>query len=249
MADSADLGRSPVGAPDRWLRGAAPGLRVAAAAAAPPGTPLRDRLPEITLGVRSWSAAQAAAREPRLDGFVAHWIWTSSRGLVPADMLPKLEARLFALARRERLLLAEQRAIRSALAVRGIASLPYRGPSLAGRLYEPSFLRYSRDLDILVPPERVDEAIRSLEADYEAIREHAEGGSEDETEHHQLIHHRESGVLVEVHGSLAPARWGLATDALVGPPGTWPPADAGPEDGWSLPRLLPVVAAHGVRHG
>ncbi|MEP6474231.1 MAG: nucleotidyltransferase family protein, partial [Gemmatimonadota bacterium] len=165
------------------------------AVSSPAAADRSGRIRRAAAGISDWDAAMAAAREHRLDGFLADALWTSARDQVPASLQPQLAARLtsLALAFGQQLNLLNE--IRTTLALAHIPSLPYKGPTLAMQLYARPFLRPARDLDVFVPPDRLTEAIQLLASGFQT-----EGpvGVKRELEHHRELRHRASGLLVEL---------------------------------------------------
>jgi len=138
----------------------------------------------------------------------------------------------------------------------GIPSIVLKGPVLADLLYKDLSARTSKDLDVLVPAERIQEAHNILlglgfRCDDSALPAVISGDVKkwDRTDHHISYSHNKSNVQVELHWRLNPdddceplfdELWGRKQISSVACNPTWV---LGNED------LFCYLITHGARHG
>jgi len=118
-------------------------------------------LPQRVLGDGDWAALLAATRAQRLTGFLAAAVADGAFPTTDDQYTDAAEAHLAAMAlvlRLERLLLnvAEQ------FAIAGIDMRVLKGSAVAHRFYPDPSLRSFNDVDVLVPSDAFDEAVRVL---------------------------------------------------------------------------------------
>ncbi|MDG0814414.1 nucleotidyltransferase domain-containing protein [Cohnella rhizosphaerae] len=149
-------------------------------------------------------------------------------------------------------LAAEMSRISACLASGGIRAIVLKGPLLAQDLYGDLSRRTSKDLDVLVPAEKLDE-VRSLLAElgYECEREQLPNvlNGWKWRHHHVSFLHPSHSLQIEIHWRLAPGPgrepdfdelWSRRREHSFG---SAPVAYLGPED-----QFLYLVH-HGARHG
>jgi hypothetical protein len=149
--------------------------------------------------------------------------------VVPAAILDTLRLRFQRNALRSVLLVIELRRLLGLFAGRGIAAVPFKGPTLAAVAYGDVTLRHYLDLDILVPRSEVLAATRVLESEgyrpslrLTATQHAAFLGSHCE---YILVRERD-GVCVELHWEIVPGEFGVSMK-------TW--------DLWSRVRSIPLL--------
>ncbi|MDH3603867.1 MAG: nucleotidyltransferase family protein, partial [Candidatus Tectomicrobia bacterium] len=134
-----------------------------------------------------------------------------------------------------------------------IQAIPYKGPAVAVALYGNILLRQYSDLDIIVAPERRDQAKALLYArGYELWTEmtDAQHAAHEHETHADTFVHPTSEVAVDLHWTLAQRRFAIA----LAPDHLWdrlePVALPGKTVN-SIPvaELLLILCVHGAKHG
>jgi hypothetical protein len=106
--------------------------------------------------------------------------------------------------------LVELTTILRRLAGADVPAIPLKGPLLSARLFGDPTLRGSHDLDLLVPEDRMDDALAALSDEYAihaASRRTRKG-----REHHEGIRSPRTNRLVEVHWRPLSPRTGVRAD-------------------------------------
>lgn len=135
-------------------------------------------------------------------------IWHRVAGFLEADAaaqhyLDAADAPPMAARTRAMAALRQLRSLLDALDSEGIPVVPLKGPLLSARLFGDPTLRGCKDLDLLVPENRVGDALRRLSRDY-WVPEYADGSRSRTAHHVELGPRNERGFLVELHwGSLS----------------------------------------------
>ncbi len=138
----------------------------------------------------------------------------------------------------------------------GITALPYKGPVLAAALYGSVLLRQFSDLDIMVPKrQRLEARALLLARGYEPWTEMtaAQNEAHEHSEHAYALFHRDRGVEVDLHWSLAQRRFAIALDparlwersAPISLPGSRPEKTV---RHIPLEDLLLILCVHGAKH-
>ena len=140
-------------------------------------------------------------RELQLQGLLP-LVGTRLEQLVPDRLPPSFRDQVrqaVALASR-RATLSEAMTLRvaAALEAAGIPAVPLKGPVLAADVYDHPGLRESHDIDVLVPREALDPAVRELERHGWALVPQGGGGALPQL-HHVLKHSRPEIPLLELH--------------------------------------------------
>ena len=112
----------------------------------------------------SWSLLLARAIEQEILPLFRRNLETLGFPGVPADARARMNDLCRANTARQLLLVEELRRLLGLLDSAGIPAIPLKGPWLAQRLYGDYTLRVCSDLDLMVPPDRVVEAVYLLEA-------------------------------------------------------------------------------------
>ncbi len=131
----------------------------------------------------------------------------AAHAAIPADIAARLQTEMLASTQQVLVALAAARRIDEVLADAGVPALFLKGVHLAASVYPQAGLRPMRDIDVLVPEERADDALAALER-AGAARESGKDGDLDAWR--AGMHHLPAlvmpgrGVRVEVHTSLSP---------------------------------------------
>jgi hypothetical protein len=115
----------------------------------------------------AWDAVEAAALTPRLaSSAIAHGVegWVRKRARAVSVTVPGVEEAVRAALARHQRALADLDAVKAALDGAGIDFLVAKGPALVDRFYPSPDLRSYVDLDLVVSPHAVGDAVRALEA-------------------------------------------------------------------------------------
>jgi len=181
--------------------------------------------------------------------------WNLNRaaaGDIPPPVWSYLQNHFYANAAHNLILTGELLGLLRRCASHGIQAVPFKGPVLAGDVYENPALRVFADLDILVRAAdvaKVRELLRSAgfqpEFDLQTARETAFLRYAAELQFLDPIR----GRLVDVHWKIAPRYFALALDPASVFQRLRPVVLAG-EQVWSLSSedLLLVLCAHGAKH-
>ena len=198
-----------------------------------------------------WDRLLRWAQRHRVTPLLQRWLRAAAPGIVPAPVLARLESRCHAIARLNLLLSAELLRLLDDLADQGIPALPYKGPALAGSLYDNLSLRQFDDLDVLVPERDCRRALDLLLA--HGYRELTPAGERQTTpvtakryENNFKLIHPEMEIKLELHWRLS-FFYPLSVERLFDHPGTVTLAGrtvphSRPED------LLLILCVHGCKH-
>jgi hypothetical protein len=148
----------------------APDFLLAAACCRWPASPARDAAVRAAAAqMHDWEAFLRAVERHRIAGLV-HNALPAAGAIVPAAVSAKLAARSKAIAQRNRLLLGDLALLRRAFAAQGIDFLVLKGTALAQIAYGSATCKQTRDIDLLVAPDRARDALAVLErAGYAAL--------------------------------------------------------------------------------
>jgi hypothetical protein len=149
-------------------------------------------------------------------------------------------------------LASELSRILSALESCGIPAYPFKGPALSVMLYGDPARRQSRDLDILVPKERVRKAIECLETLGYGARTSLAGNrlaAHRRTEYELQFFRRDGKLTVELQWAVVPGFFGFDHEKL----GIWSRLAPRPWNGHAFPVLPPeetllMLCVHGAKH-
>lgn len=147
---------------------------------------------------------------------------------------------------------AELARLLDALVAAGVPAAAYKGPALAVQAYGDASLRRCSDLDVLVPPRRMEQAARIVEAaGYAAERRFtpAQRSAYLRNDADFPFRHPTTGTLVELHGYVSSPRFAprLDTEEILR---RAVPVPIGPFTVPALaePDLLVALAVHGAKH-
>jgi hypothetical protein len=121
--------------------------------------------PDLDTAVASapdWDEVLALAGQHAVTPLLHQSLSILPDGVVPAEVTDELRRRAEDIALRNLELTGELIRILDRLEAAGIEALPYKGPSLAAVAYGDTALREFVDLDILVDPSKIDEALALL---------------------------------------------------------------------------------------
>jgi hypothetical protein len=162
----------------------------------------RDDAPPAPAPSIVWDAVRAAADADGLGPVLAFAWRTGSATALPGPLHDHWRRQLAEETARQLILTRELGRVLSAFARAGIAVIPLKGPALGETLYRHPGCRPCRDLDVLVRPERVEQAdalLRDL-----GYRRDADAHSFefDLAYDHATLYVGMSGVHVDLHWSL-----------------------------------------------
>ncbi|MHC1688632.1 MAG: nucleotidyltransferase family protein [Methanothrix sp.] len=137
---------------------------------------------------------------------------------VPQEWLRRLMLQYMQNAARNMKMTGELLRILDALKEAGIKAVPLKGPVLAQQVYGDVALRQFSDLDIMVVPVDVETALgiiqtRGYKCEHELSL--SKRRSLQKTVHHHYLLNRESGIVIELHWTIAPSYYGLKADAAL----------------------------------
>ena len=171
---------------------------------------------------------------------------------IPAAVMNRLRSLSHANTLRALFLASELDRILKALSSCGVHAYPFKGPALSLMLYGDPALRKSKDLDILVPREKLRKAMKVLNMlGYDAknsmngSRLAAHRCSEYET----AFSRRDGRIDVELQWAVVPGYFGFDHDKLR----IWSIVEKCAWNGFSFPVLPPeetllLLSVHGVKH-
>lgn len=122
----------------------------------------KSALGDLLAGPLDWDALLVLAARHGLEPLLFHHLHSLGLNIVPARVVESLRENCKVIAGRNLLLAARLMEISAHLRARQIEHIAYRGPLLAETCYGNCALRVFRDLDILVPPPRVEAARNAL---------------------------------------------------------------------------------------
>jgi hypothetical protein len=173
-------------------------------------------------------------------------------GEIPAGVTTLLRGLCHVNTARTLSLVSELCRILKALESRGVPAYPFKGPALSVMLYGDPTRRKSKDLDILVPREKLRRAMGVLdELGYDAKK--AVNGvrlaAHRCTEYEMVFSRRDGKLHVELQWALVPGFFGFDHDRL----GIWAILEEHAWNGFSFPVLPPeetllLLAVHGAKH-
>ena len=149
-------------------------------------------------------------------------------------------------------LAAELSRILRAFESSGIPAYPFKGPALSVMLHGDPARRQSKDLDILVPKEKVRRAIDCLETLGYGARSSLAGNrlaAHRRTEYELQFFRRDGKLTVELQWAVVPGFFGFDHEKL----GIWSRLEPRPWNGHAFPVLPPeetllMLCVHGAKH-
>jgi hypothetical protein len=149
-------------------------------------------------------------------------------------------------------LASELSRIQNALESCGVPAYPFKGPALSVMLYGDPARRQSKDLDILVPKERVRKAIDCLDSLGFGAKASTAGvrlAAHRRTEYELQFFRRDGKLIVELQWDVVPGFFGFDHERL----GIWSRLEPRPWNGHAFPVLPPeetllMLCVHGAKH-
>ena len=149
-------------------------------------------------------------------------------------------------------LASELSRILNALESRGVPAYPFKGPALSVMLYGDPACRQSKDLDILVPKERVRKAVDCLDSLGYAAKASLAGSrlaAHRRTEYELQFFRRDGKLTVELQWAIVPGFFGFDHERL----GIWSTLEKRDWNGLAFPVLPPeetllLLCVHGAKH-
>jgi hypothetical protein len=157
---------------------ATPAFRLAAACCRWPPSPARDAAVQAAAAaIADWDAVVALARRQRVAGLVHDALATAAvrPPAAPADTLARQAQQIF---QQNLLLAAETCRLQRLLAAADIPCIALKGVALAALAYGSLRVKDTRDIDVLVPPDRALAAVALLRRDGYALSFPAQSLSE-----------------------------------------------------------------------
>jgi hypothetical protein len=97
----------------------------------------------------------------------------------------------------------------------GIKAVPMKGPQLAQQFYGDIELRQFSDLDVLVSPTDAEKALEIVQSRGYILAHNISSAKRQllmKTMHHHHLHNLHSGIILELHWTVAPKCYGLSMD-------------------------------------
>jgi hypothetical protein len=173
-------------------------------------------------------------------------------GAIPAAAMNRLRSLCHNNTARALFLASELSRILNALESCGIPAYPFKGPALSAMLYGDPARRQSKDLDILVPKERVRKAIDCLDSLGYGARDSLAGArlaAHRRTEYELQFFRRDGKLTVELQWAVVPGFFGFDHEKL----GIWSTLEKRDWNGLAFPVLPPeetllLLCVHGAKH-
>jgi len=173
-------------------------------------------------------------------------------GAIPPEAMNQLRSLCHNNTARALFLASELSRIQNALESFGVPAYPFKGPALSVMLYGDPARRQSKDLDILVPKEKVRRAIDCLETLGYGARTSLAGNrlaAHRRTEYELQFFRRDGKLTVELQWAVVPSFFGFDHEKL----GIWSRLEPRPWNGHAFPVLPPeetllMLCVHGAKH-
>ncbi|MBI1203316.1 MAG: hypothetical protein GC182_12460 [Rhodopseudomonas sp.] len=175
----------------------------------PPSETRDHAVREAAAGPIDWDRLLRVVRRHRVDGLV-HAALTAAGIEPPPAAATVLARRAHAIARHDLTLAAETARLQGLFDAAGIAVLVLKGIPLALLAYRSLGLKHSKDIDLLVPPERAMQAWELLEAQGYGLRQ-PRGSLSARQRRLVLRYAREIALADQNRGSEVELRWRAAT--------------------------------------
>src|SRR5665213_2146385 len=142
-----------------------PEFRLTAASCRWPPSQSRDAtVRAAAVGVSDWNGFLSEVKRQRVIGLV-HGALLSAGIELPPAIAEELASRARRIVRRNLILTGEAVRLQQLLSSAGIPALVLKGAALAQLAYGSLDIKQTRDLDLLVPPDRAEAALQILERD------------------------------------------------------------------------------------
>jgi len=173
-------------------------------------------------------------------------------GAIPPAVMNRLRGLCHNNTARALFLASELSRILNSLESCGIPAYPFKGPALSVMLYGEPARRQSKDLDILVPKERVRKAIECLDSLGYGTRASLAGhrlAAHRRTEYELQFFRRDGKLTVELQWAVVPGFFGFDHERL----GIWSLLERRNWNGHAFPVLPPeetllLLCVHGAKH-
>ena len=173
-------------------------------------------------------------------------------GEIPPAAMNRLRSLCHNKTARALFLASELSRILNALESCGVPAYPFKGPALSVMLYGDPARRQSRDLDILIPKERVRRAIDCIQTLGYGARTSLAGNrlaAHRRTEYELQFFRRDGKLTVELQWAVVPGFFGFDHEKL----GIWSRLEPRPWNGHAFPVLPPeetllTLCVHGAKH-
>ncbi len=179
------------------------------------GTEEPDRLEEFLGQGLDWERLLALASRHGVMPLLYRSIGRVNRQAVPQEWMARLRAMYMQNAARNIRMTMELLRILDTLKEAGIKAVPLKGPVLAQTVYGDVALRQFSDLDILVAPDNLENALNVLEANrYRCIEDLSikEKSAFLRMMHHYHLSSERTGITIELHWKSSPTVYGLQLD-------------------------------------
>ena len=173
-------------------------------------------------------------------------------GAIPPAAMNRLRSLCHNNTARALFLASELSRILNALESCGVPAYPFKGPALSVMLYGDPARRQSKDLDILVPKERVRKAIDCLDSLGYGAKASLAGhrlAAHRRTEYELQFFRRDGKLTVELQWAVVPGFFGFDHEKL----GIWSNLEKRSWSGLAFPVLPPeetllLLCVHGAKH-
>jgi hypothetical protein len=173
-------------------------------------------------------------------------------GAIPAAVLNRLRSLCHNNTARALFLASELSLILNALESCSVPAYPFKGPALSAMLYGDPARRQSKDLDILVPKERVRKAIDCLDSLGYGAKASLAGprlAAHRRTEYELQFFRHDGKLTVELQWAVVPGFFGFDHERL----GIWSTLEKRDWNGLAFPVLPPeetllLLCVHGAKH-
>ncbi len=173
-------------------------------------------------------------------------------GAIPPAVMNRLRSLCHNNTGRALFLASELSRILNAFESCGIPAYPFKGPALSVMLHGDPARRQSKDLDILVPKERVRKAIDCLDSLGYGAKTSLAGNrlaAHRRTEYELQFFRRDGKLTVELQWAVVPGFFGFDHERL----GIWSRLEPRPWNGHAFPVLPPeetllMLCVHGAKH-
>lgn len=154
---------------DKLAAARTPEFRLTAACCRWPPSPLRDDVVRsAAAGVTDWPGFLGMVKRQRVAGLV-HSALAAAGVDIPAAAARPIAAEARHIARQNLLMAAETSRLHGLLAAANIPAVALKGAALAQFAYGSLSIKHARDIDLLVPPDRAETALRLLESEGYAL--------------------------------------------------------------------------------
>ncbi len=215
---------------------------------------LKDRtdLPPVLPGAVDWNRFIGLCEWHNVVPLVYRALPAACPGAIPPAAMNRLRGLCHNNTARALFLASELSRIQNTLESCGVPAYPFKGPALSVMLYGDPARRQSKDLDIMVPKERVRRAIDCLETLGYGARTSLAGNrlaAHRRTEYELQFFRRDGKLQVELQWAVVPGFFGFDHERL----GIWSILEKSAWSGMAFPVLPPeetllMLCVHGAKH-